>query len=126
MPPKLLLRFSTLINGDIEIHVGRVRQPLIGINLTGRNQDCTGRWGVGENPSHRDPAKAAQYEVLRPRRNDRRMLTIAETHARFKAECFYRPSRDGRVFLHHFPALRTGPLSLSPFGTGLHRRILSS
>jgi hypothetical protein len=45
------------------------------------------------------------------------MLAIAETHARFKAECFYRPSRDGGVFLHHFPALRTGLLSLSPSGS---------
>jgi hypothetical protein len=44
------------------------------------------------------------------------MLAIAETHARIKAKCFYRPSRDGRVFLHHFPALRTGLLSLSPSG----------
>jgi hypothetical protein len=47
------------------------------------------------------------------------MLAIAETHARFKAQCFYRPSRDGRVFLHHFPALRTGLLSPGPFGTDL-------
>jgi hypothetical protein len=36
------------------------------------------------------------------------MLAIAETHARFKAECFYRPSRDGGVFLHHFPVRRGG------------------
>jgi hypothetical protein len=57
-------------------------------------------------------------------RDDRRMLAIAETHARLKAKPFYRPSRsrDGRVFLYHFPALRTGLLSLSPFGTVLHRQ----
>jgi hypothetical protein len=54
------------------------------------------------------------------------MLAIAETHARLKAKRFYRPSRDGRVFLHHFPALRAGLLSLSLFGTVLHRTILSS
>jgi hypothetical protein len=45
------------------------------------------------------------------------MLAIAEPHTRPKAERFYRPLRlrDGRVFLHHFPALRTGLLlSLSP------------
>jgi hypothetical protein len=54
------------------------------------------------------------------------MLAIAETHARLKAERFDRPSRDERVFLHHFPALRTGLLSLSPFGTSLHRTILST
>jgi hypothetical protein len=46
------------------------------------------------------------------------MLAIAETHARLKAKRFYRPSRDGRVFLHHFPVRQlpdTGLLSLSPF-----------
>jgi hypothetical protein len=36
------------------------------------------------------------------------MLAIAEPCARPKAECFDRPLRDGRVFLNHFPALRTG------------------
>jgi len=35
------------------------------------------------------------------------MLAIAETDARLKVERFDRPSRDGRVFLDHFPALRT-------------------
>jgi hypothetical protein len=34
------------------------------VNLTGRNQDDTGRWGVGENQSRRDLAKVAQHEVL--------------------------------------------------------------
>jgi len=33
-------------------------------------------------------------------RDDRPMLAIAEQPARQKAERFYRPSRDGRVFLH--------------------------
>jgi hypothetical protein len=28
---------------------------------------------------------------------------------------FYRPYRDGYLFLNHFPALRTGLLSLGPF-----------
>jgi hypothetical protein len=42
------------------------------------------------------------------------MLAIDERRATPKAEYFYRPSRDIRVFLHHFPALRTGLLSLSP------------
>ena len=45
------------------------------------------------------------------------MLAIAEPRAGPEAERFYRPGRDGRVFLHHFPALRTGLLSLSPSGT---------
>jgi hypothetical protein len=31
------------------------------VNLAGRNRGCTGRWGVGENQSRRDPAKVAQY-----------------------------------------------------------------
>jgi len=53
------------------------------------------------------------------------MLAIAEPRAGPKAERFYRPGRDGRVFLHHFPALRTGLLSLSPCGTSPHRTILS-
>ena len=37
-----------------------------------------------------------------------------EVTARPGAECFDRPWRDGHLFLHHFPALRTGLLSLSP------------
>jgi len=45
------------------------------------------------------------------------MPAIAERRARPKAKRFYRPYRDGRVSLHHFPALRTGLLSLSPSGT---------
>ena len=32
-------------------------------------------------------------------------------------ERFYRPLRDGHLFLHHFPALRTALLSLGPSGT---------
>jgi hypothetical protein len=45
------------------------------------------------------------------------LLPIAERHVRSKADRFDRPLRlrDGRVFLNHFPALRTGLLSLSPF-----------
>jgi hypothetical protein len=43
------------------------------------------------------------------------MLAIAERRAKPKGERFDRPLRDGPVFLHHFPALRTGLLSLSPF-----------
>jgi len=51
------------------------------------------------------------------------MLAIAERRARSKAERFYRPLRDGRVFFHRFPALRTGLLSLSPSGTSPERTI---
>jgi hypothetical protein len=46
------------------------------------------------------------------------MLEIAERRARPKAKRFYRPFRDGRVFLHYFPVRQppdTGLLSLSPF-----------
>jgi len=53
------------------------------------------------------------------------MLAIAERRARPKAERFYRPFRDGRVFLLHFPALRTGLLSLSPSGTSPQGTILN-
>jgi hypothetical protein len=54
------------------------------------------------------------------------MVTVAERGARPKAERFDRPLRDGRVFLHHFPALRTGLLlSLSPSGTSPQRTILN-
>jgi hypothetical protein len=46
------------------------------------------------------------------------MLVIAERRARPKAERFYRPSREGHVFLHQFPVRQlpdTGLLlSLSP------------
>jgi hypothetical protein len=40
------------------------------------------------------------------------MQAIAERRARPNAKRFDRPYRDGPVFLHHFPALRTGLLSL--------------
>jgi hypothetical protein len=40
-------------------------------------------------------------------RDDRPLLPIAERHVRSKADRFDRPLRDGRVFLNHFPALRT-------------------
>jgi hypothetical protein len=53
------------------------------------------------------------------------MLAIAEQRARPKAERFDRPCRDGRAFLHHFPALRTGLLSLNPSGTSPLRTILN-
>jgi hypothetical protein len=43
------------------------------------------------------------------------MQAIAERHATPNAKRFDRPYRDGPVFFHHFPALRTGLLSLSPF-----------
>jgi hypothetical protein len=45
------------------------------------------------------------------------MLAVAEPLARPKSEYFNRPLRDGRVFLLHFPALRTGLLSNVPCGT---------
>jgi hypothetical protein len=50
------------------------------------------------------------------------MVAVAERRARPKAERFDRPLRDGRVFLHHFPALRTGLLSLIPSGTDFSNR----
>ena len=52
------------------------------------------------------------------------MLAIVEPHLKPKAERFYRPCRDGRVFVRHFPVLRAGLLSLSPSGTSPHRAIL--
>jgi hypothetical protein len=52
--------------------------------------------------------------MTKEERDDRPTLAIAERRARPKAGRFDRPLRDGRVFLHHFPALRTGLLSLSP------------
>src|ERR1700741_5369459 len=47
----------------------------------------------------------------------------SEVTARPGADVFDRPLRDGHFFLHHFPALRTGPLSLSPSGASPHRTI---
>jgi hypothetical protein len=53
------------------------------------------------------------------------MQAIAERRARPNAKRFDRPYRDGPVFLHHFPALRTGLLSLSPSGTSPQCTILN-
>jgi hypothetical protein len=47
--------------------------------------------------------------MTKEERDDRPTLAIAERRARPKAGRFDRPLRDGRVFLHHFPALRAGP-----------------
>jgi hypothetical protein len=56
------------------------------------------------------------------------MQAIAEWRARPNAKRFDRPYRyrDGPVFLHYFPALRTGLLSLSPSGTSPQCTILNS
>jgi hypothetical protein len=81
---------------------------------------------AGENQSRRDPTKVAQHP---PRRTGLAFLkglsvphgtidqcsAIAESRATPKAECFVRPSRTDASFLHHFPALRAGLLSLSSF-----------
>jgi hypothetical protein len=53
--------------------------------------------------------------MTKEERDDRAMQANAERHARPNAKRFDRPYRDGPVFLNHFPALRTGLLSLSPF-----------
>jgi hypothetical protein len=57
-------------------------------------------------------------------RDDRPTLAISERRARPKAERFDRPLRlrDGRVFLHHFPPLRSGLLSNVPAGLILSPR----
>ncbi len=86
------------------------------------------RKSVPQGPDESSPVRSAGLAFLkniRPGRDDRQMLAIAEPRAKSKAECFYRPLRDGLVFLFHFPALRTGLLSLSPSGTTPHRIILS-
>ncbi|MEY2606470.1 MAG: hypothetical protein QOH31_4292, partial [Verrucomicrobiota bacterium] len=85
--------------------------------------------------SQRNLTKVAQHEVLglaslksHPSRTGRSTNAgIPEWRARPKAKRFYRPGWDGRVFLLHFPALRTGLLlSPSPSGTSPHRAILST
>ena len=101
------------------------------VNLRGRDQDCTGCWwSMKISP---DPMIVAQYEVLGLRFKELSVPdgTIDECWQSLsgvrhqKPSGFYRPLRDGRVFLPHFPALRTGLLSLSPSGTNPHRTILS-
>src|SRR3981189_139943 len=77
--------------------------------------------------SRRDPMKVAQYEVLgwrsekaiRPGRDDRRVClhSLGKPHGRDEAPTVL-SSLPGRTsFLHHFPALRTGLLSLRPSRT---------
>ncbi len=72
--------------------------------------------------------KVAQYEVLgwrsekaiRPARDDRRLRlrSLGKLHGRDE-EPTVLSSLPGRTsFLHNFPALRTGLLSLRPSGTG--------
>jgi len=84
--------------------------------------------------SQRNLTKVAQHEVLglaslksHPSRTGRSTNAgIPEWRARPKAKRFYRPGWDGRVFLLHFPALRTGLLSPNLSGTSPHRAILST
>ena len=91
--------------------------------LKGSRSGRPGSLVVRGNQSRRDLTKVAQYELrgqrsqraIRPGRDDRRMLAIAELGARPKAERFYRPlprklsGLTGRTcLLLHFPALRTG------------------
>ena len=88
---------------------GGIRQLPMRANIKPRDQDRAGRWWFKKNQSRRDLTKVAQYEVLgyrfqkaiRPERDDRWVLTIVEPRARPKADRFYRPARDGRVFLLH-------------------------
>ena len=76
----------------------------------------------------------AQYEVLgnsakkttRPERDDRRLVTLLSCiREDQEPKHFHRPWRDGPLFLHHFPALRAGLLSLSPSGTDAPLCIIS-
>ncbi len=77
-----------------------------------------------EGEGGRDSMKVAQYEVLgwrskkgtRPGRDDRGLLTLVKLHTREPGARTLLSSLPGRTsFLHYFPALRTGLLSLSPF-----------
>jgi hypothetical protein len=67
--------------------------------------------------------KVAHYEVLgwrsekapRPGWDDRRIQTLVKSHARDQEpNASIVPYRDGHLFVQHFPALRTGLLSLVP------------
>jgi hypothetical protein len=86
------------------------------------------RKSVPEGPDESSPARSAGFSVFKtlsvPDGTIDEMLAIVEPHPKPKAECFYRPCRDGRVFVRHFPVLRAGLLSLSPSGTSPHRPIL--
>jgi hypothetical protein len=75
--------------------------------------------------------KVAQYEVLgwrsekatRPGWDDRPLLTLLRPHARDqKPNVSIVPGGANISFLRHFPALRTGLLSLGPSGTFFCRR----
>ena len=87
-----------------------------------RGWDCTVRTFVPEGLSESSPVRSAGlvfFKSIRPRRDDRRMLAIAEPRARPKALAFLSSlTLTGRTcFLLHFPALRTGLLSSDPCGT---------
>jgi hypothetical protein len=67
----------------------------------------------------------AQYEVLGWRFKKKDPSRTGRSTAPYAGEAayertrsqntFYRPLRDGCLFLHYFPALRTGLLSSGPF-----------
>jgi hypothetical protein len=125
------LRFLWALLAPVQLFSGRSpgRSP-ISANLRGRDQDrCW--WlekSVPQGPHESSPLRSAGLAFLksiRPGRDDRPILTVAGRFARPKDKRFDRPLRDGRVFLHRFPALRTGLLSLSPSGTSPQRTILN-
>jgi hypothetical protein len=68
------------------------------VNIRGRDHDRKGpegrRKSVPQGPDESSPVRSAGLAFLksiRPGRDDRRMLAIAEPRAKPKAECFYRP-----------------------------------
>jgi hypothetical protein len=99
------------------------------VNIRGSRSGHPGSLVVRGNQSRRDLTKVAQHEVLGQRsqgairpgrgRDDRPIMAIAEPRARPNAVAFLSSlTLTGRTcLLLHFPALRTGLLSLSPSGT---------
>src|ERR1700746_19569 len=67
----------------------RVRQPPIRVNIRGRIRTFVPE-GLGESPAR--SAGLAFLKSIRPGRNDRQMLAIAEPRGKPKAQCFDRPS----------------------------------
>jgi hypothetical protein len=76
---------------------------------------------VPEGPSESSPVRSAGLALRKgdPSRTGRSMVayTCEFRCERLTVEPFYRPYRDGHLFLNHHPALRTGLLSHGPSGT---------
>ena len=103
------------------------------VNMRGRDHGSQ-RSEVGENQSRKGPEESrspvrsaglACFKRRPSRTDDRWLLVILKLPRDQEPNVSIVPGGTDISLLHHFPALRTGLLSLSPSGTSLQRILLT-